>query len=71
MKVAEIYTKDKDGNISKSSVMKGESAFDSAKIGGFTGTQQDFYETLGKINEMREEIDLASLYAEIKAEMGV
>lgn len=57
MRVAEIYTKDKDGNISKSSVMKGESAYDSAKIGGYSGTEEEFYMQLGQ-SVTKSELDV-------------
>lgn len=49
MKVAEIYTKDKDGNISKSNVIKGESAYASAVIGGYQKSEEEFYQDLGKM----------------------
>lgn len=55
--------KDKNGVIHENVLIKGESAFESAQIGGYKGTEEEFYQDLGKmattddIDATKEELD--------------
>ena len=42
--------RDNNGDLHDFNVIKSPSAYESAKIGGYTGTEEDFYESLSKID---------------------
>ncbi len=49
-----------DGSLADFNMFKGESAYESAVIGGFSGTEEEFYEKLGQSvtkGELKVEVD--------------
>ncbi len=46
--------KDKNGVIHENVLIKGESAYESAQVGGYQGTEEDFYKLLGDIPKLSD-----------------
>lgn len=68
-KVAEIYVKDEDGNISKSSIVRGMSAYDSALIGGYSGSEEEFYQKLSDVATTEDVAEVDEKVDTTKAEL--